>query len=160
MKNIPVGSTFAHVSDDDFERLSKYKWQLEQRSHTQYAVRSTTKGGKSIKIYMHREVLGLTHSGQLADHINHNGLDNRRENLRPCTIGQNNAHIRTRIRPELPFRGVYANRHSFRARIRQNGRTVGLGRFTTAEAAARAYDQKALELFGAFAITNFPQEAA
>lgn len=158
MKLIPLsgGKAKALVDDADFERLGKFKWSLETREHTSYATRKVTKGGKSIKFYLHREVLGLKHCGQQVDHINHDGLDNRRENLRACTARENSANTR---RPRTkPYRGVYANPVSYRARIKHEGRTLGLGNYRNPEEAAKAYDRKARELFGAFAITNFTTE--
>jgi len=96
------------------------------------------------------------------DHINHNGLDNRRENLRIATPSQNHGNIKKQ-------RGVYTSiykgvcfesRYKLKwlASIKVGGVQMYIGRYPTEEEAARAYDKKAKELFGEFAYLNFPDE--
>ena len=99
------------------------------------------------------------------DHINHNGLDNRRENLRIATVSQNHANEgKRRGNYSSKYKGVYLRSDrlhlGYHARISSKSEgTIWLGRFGDDEvAAARAYDRKALELFGEFAYLNFPRE--
>ena len=113
---------------------------------------------------MHRVVLQrvvgrpLTRD-DIVDHINHNGLDNRRPNLRLATRSQNAANLGPYANNTSGYKGVDFNRGKWRARIREGGVRYFLGYFETAEDAARAYDTKAHELFGEFASLNFPEEA-
>lgn len=86
MKLIPLSrGKCAIVDDGDYDSLSKFKWSC---CHGIYAKRATERNGKHRTIYMHRQILGLKH-GECADHVNGNGLDNRRSNLRKCDHRQN-----------------------------------------------------------------------
>lgn len=95
----------------------------------------------------------------LVDHINGNGLDNRRANLRPATRSRNQQNRSLPSNNRSGFKGVsYARARSrWAAYIRVNGRAINLGRYLTAEEAARAYDAAARELHGEFARLNFPK---
>lgn len=84
----------ALVSDEDYERVSQFKWcaSNESRGCKWYAVRFEYKNGVKIKIRMHRFILGLSpkpDDGMVVDHINHESLDNRRENLEVITQAEN-----------------------------------------------------------------------
>lgn len=163
MKQIPLTQgKFALVDDDDFERLSVYKWCAAKKPRTFYATREASIGGKARTLYMHRVILG-TASGIQVDHLNHNGLDNRRSNLRECNNMQNAQNRRVGSN-QTGFKGVYWDRNRISghkyiyAQIRINTKKTNLGRFQTLEAAAHAYDAKAKEVFGEFALLNFPEE--
>lgn len=111
---------------------------------------------------MHREIIGG--NSPHIDHINGDGLDNRDENLRPCTVSQNLANSRNHKKTKKggKYKGVtfcieVTGKRPWRARIGFQNTVVYIGRFSTAKEAARAYDLKAVELFGEFAHTNFPQ---
>jgi len=95
MKKIPLTQgKYAIVDDSDYERLNKYKWYVNKIGHSWYAVRDIRLPTGKLKIYMHRFVLGLGKSDKhQIDHINHNGLDNRKANLRIVTRSQN--HMNT-----------------------------------------------------------------
>lgn len=71
---------FAKVDDEDYERLNQYKWHAAKGKYHTYASRYIGKGatGSSKSVPMHREILGITDSKVFGDHINHDGLDNRR----------------------------------------------------------------------------------
>jgi hypothetical protein len=114
---------------------------------------------------MHREIVGG--DSPHIDHINGDGLDNRDENLRPCTVSQNIANSRgdkigkkwskykgVVFRPEV--KGDKGGKQ-WKVRIGFQNTVVHIGSFSTEEEAARAYDRKAVELFGEFAHVNFPQ---
>jgi hypothetical protein len=106
---------------------------------------------------MHRQVTNAP-KGLVVDHINHNGLDNRRANLRLCTKQQNNCNSRSFRHKTSNYKGVFKEKGSkkFRAYIRFNKKPVHIGMFELEIDAAKAYDKKAKELFGEFAYLNFP----
>ncbi|MCQ8279892.1 HNH endonuclease [Acetobacteraceae bacterium KSS8] len=108
-------------------------------------------GGKTT--YLHRMIMSAP-KGVVVDHVNGNGLDNRRANLRFATSSQNAANTKPNCNPLL-FRGVVANKDSFSARIQVNGKRIFDGVFLTVEEAAAAYDRLAIAHFGEFAVLNF-----
>lgn len=112
---------------------------------------------------MHRYLLGLTYGDERrADHRNHDTLDNTDDNLRIATHHQNNLHRVKRAKSQSGFKGVAPGRRKDRttwyATLTFRGNHYFLGVFNSAEDAARAYDRKAIEMFGDFAWTNFPVE--
>jgi len=98
--------------------------------------------------------------GMMIDHINGNGLDDRRANMRTCTNQQNMRNLRKRRSGSSIYKGVYYDkrRRTWYARICHNGKNIHLGTFATEIEAARAYDRAARRLFGEFARLNFPDE--
>lgn len=114
-------------------------------------------GGRKRTVSMHRVILGAT-DGQQVDHANHNGLDNRRANLRFCTSAQNNANA-SRQSPD-GLRGVNARGGKFIAQIQVNGRRHYSQRFRTRIEAAREYDRLARIRHGEFAVLNFHSDHA
>ena len=143
----------AIVDPDDFERLKQYKWHATKCGRSYYAVRSAN--GKSIK--MHRQITNAP-KGLVVDHIDHNGLDNRRANLRLCTKQQNNCNTRSFRHKTSKYKGVFKQKglKKFRALTRCNRKSIHIGMFESEIDAAKAYDKKARELFGEFAYLNFP----
>ena len=143
----------ALVDAADFERLSSYTWRLSKltRRSTQYVVRDVRVGKTTVKFLLHRDVLGVA-KGIQVDHINRDGLDNRRSNLRAATGHQNQGNRAVRFDSATQYKGVTwdADRARWKAVIR--GRRIG--RFASKEDAARAYNDAALKEFGEFALLN------
>lgn len=141
--------------------LAERKWFAMRHGRTFYAVRSITStvNGKrrTIREWLHREVLGLPPRARV-DHVNGNGLDCRRSNLREASAIQNARNARARKSNPSGFKGVYwaGWAGKWRARIGHDGRQRSLGLFTSVEEAAKAYDAAARAHFGAFACVNFP----
>ncbi len=150
---------YAIVDDDDYYRLARYKWYAQKAWNTYYAVRNGPRraGAKQKSILMHREVLQVG-DGLVVDHINHNGLNNRKANLREATFSQNNYNRRGNLKNcSSKYKGVHLHRgKKWRAMIKVNKKSMHIGSFDDEAEAARAYDKTARELQGDFATTNFP----
>lgn len=146
---------FAIVDAADYEWLSRYTWQAAYNGTKFYATTKKKRGGN---IWMHRLIMNAP-KGMVVDHINGNGLDNRRCNLRICTR-QQNAYNSRRVSGTSQYKGVHFEKATgrWRATITCRGRHYNLGLYESEIEAARAYDRKAIELFGEFAYLNFPEE--
>ncbi len=153
---IPVkGGPFAIVDAADYEMLSKYRWCAKHTPTTCYAIAKP----KGKDIAMHRLIMNAP-TGLLVDHIDHNGLNNTRKNLRLCTYSQNMQNQKPRTGCTSKYKGVRWQKHckKFRAGIRHNGKIYDLGYFKDEIKAAKAYDKIAKKLFAQFAYLNFPEE--
>jgi len=153
---------YAVVDGADYERLNKWKWCALRGKNTFYAVRKVKRGKKWAALFMHRTLLDLGFGNKLqGDHRNHNGLDNRKSNLRVCTSAQNHQNRLPIKNASSKFKGVAWDKQKkkWRARIQINGKNIELGRFNFETEAALAYDKTAKRLFGEFACTNFPYVA-
>ena len=156
MKEIPLTQgKFAMVDDEDFDWLSQWKWRALKSKYTYYAVREGPRPERK-NIFMHRLIMN-TPGDMSTDHKDRNGLNNQRENLRVCTVGQNNQNSKLRSDNTTGFRGVYptGSRKKYAAKIRSNGKFLHLGVFDSAAEAARAYDAVARGIYGELATTNF-----
>jgi hypothetical protein len=147
---------YALVDDEDYERINKYKWYANKIRYTYYAVSANYGKEYNGSTLMHRAILGDP-AGIPIDHINHNGLDNRRENIRTCSGSQNNMNSRKSINRTSKYKGVSWCKSSIRWQVDIGimGKGIYLGHFNNEIEAAHAYDTKAKELFGEFANTNF-----
>ena len=100
--------------------------------------------------------MGKPQKRKVIDHINHNGLDNRKENLRFVTRAQNQQNRRSTKNSSSQYKGVGWHKASnkWRAKIGHKGKQTYLGLFTCEHQAALAYNEKALELWGENALLN------
>ncbi len=150
------GGEQALIDKSDWDIVRGYRWWADRRTHTIY-VRSTVKSGGNV--YLHRVILATKSS--YVDHVNRNGLDNRRVNLRLATRDQNSYNTTTQDGCSSKFRGVSRYRdprtkeyqNKWNARIQNDH----IGLFRCEETAARAYDREASKRFGEFAVLNFPE---
>lgn len=165
MKRIPLRDKtgkvkkWAFVDDEDYEWLSRNRWFAHKGNSSFYAYRGLRiRKGLRQMFPMHRAILQAK-KGQLVDHVNGNGLDNRRQNLRIATKGQNSMNSRRRKTNISGFIGVCWCRQTnrWRAEITRGGTTYWLGRFDTKEEAARKRDEAAKKHHGKFARLNFPK---
>jgi hypothetical protein len=141
------GDFLRYTIDADFyEYAVNYRWYANGKE--KYATR--WKWGKSIKLC--HDVINVP-NGVWVDHINRNVFDNRRENLRVCTVAENNRNRK----PRNKYKGVsfHKCKNKYSANICYRSKTHYIGDYSTPEEAAQAYDIKAKELFGEFAYLNF-----
>lgn len=139
----------ALISPEDYEEISKHKWSYLEGG---YAVRNQRENGKSNTIYMHRQLLGFP-EGYDVDHINHNTLDNTRENLRLCSPSENAANQTKRNSNTSGFKGVHFFKRdgTWQAQITFQNKKIHLGYFTTPEEASKVYEEAAIKYFGDYA---------
>jgi hypothetical protein len=146
----------ALVDPADAELVLRYTWRAHHSHRTVYARRSLQRrpDGRRPQQYMHTLITGWP----LVDHINGDGTDNRRSNLRKATVGQNNANVRKRIGTSSQYKGVRwrTDTRRWQARIRAARELRHLGFFSDEMDAAVAYDDAARIAFGEFARLNFP----
>ena len=104
---------------------------------------------------LHR-LITMCEDGMYVDHINNDSLDNRKVNLRVCTIKQNNQNVKARKSLTGKYRGVRYNKtnKNYRARITCDGIAHEIGSFESEDDAVLAYNNKAQELFGEYAYIN------
>jgi len=153
--SIPLSRGYTAIADEaDRELLSRYRWFADGRARWVYAVANMRDGAGWKHVYMHRLIAGNP-AGLQVDHINRDTLDNRHSNLRPCDASQNQSNIEQRL-GRSGYRGAYPHQGRWEAKISIRGRTISLGTFATAMAAAAAYDHEARKVRGEFARLNFP----
>ena len=159
MREIPIGRGYTVLIDDeDYDQISQHKWYVydHRKLKTVYARRMTLGAIKTKKhVSLHREIMGFPDC--MVDHINGNGLDNRRCNLRLCNPGENSRN-RGMIQRETAsgFKGVWWRKadRKWEACIYYNSKKHKLGYFRDKIDAAKAYNEAALRLHGEFASIN------
>lgn len=148
----------ALIDNEDFDLVNKYKWYYShiKNRNTGYALTEFCLNKKRIRIKMHRLILGLTNPKDKCDHIDGNGLNNQKYNLRQCTNAENVRYQKKRKDNTSGYKGVVWHKQIKRwvARIKFNNKSIHIGCFSTIEEAAIAYNKKAQDLFGCFALLN------
>lgn len=142
------------IDQEDLELISQHKWHITRpKRGIAYARSAYTEGGKIKFRYMHRILMGLDGGrGLFVDHIDGNGLNNQRANLRLASHSEN---CRNSISSKL---GTYKVRGgTYMARIRVNGKQQYIGSFKTQDAAERAYIGASLKHFGEFSVFQRPE---
>jgi len=157
MKMIPLSQgEHAVVDNDVYEYLIQWSWCADFMGNSFYAARGEGRWPHRKLVLMHR-VIADAPTGMDVDHINGNGLDNRRENLRVCTHAENQRNRRKNKDNTSGFKGVFwhKNRKRYQAQIKICGKKIHLGYFLDPAEAAHAYDEAAKKYFGEFARLNF-----
>jgi len=166
MKEIPLSQgKMALVDDEDYAMLMGYKWCVRLANHGNlYAFRIELVNGRNRGIHMHRVLLKAPDHYQV-DHINGNGLDNRKSNLRLCTQSQNMHNESQHSTNTTGYKGVRRDKRKlargsrcYSARITVDKKSYSCGMFKTAEEAAHAFDEMAIRHVGKFARLNFPEQ--
>lgn len=165
MKTVPLhgakaAGRVALVDDEDYELVMQYRWFVDERErncrpHGPYAIANLPRPLRK-QISMHRLLTGWPR----IDHIDHNGLNNQRSNLRPATYTQNAQNQRSHVDSTSKYKGVcwLRKKGKWLAYINYNGQRHYLGLHLSEEDAARAYDVAARREFGEFALLNLPGE--
>lgn len=161
MLELPLSKgRYAIIDNFDLELVMRYEWYYykAKAGHNEYAMAPDRIFGqaKAKPIFLHK-LLMRSANGLHVDHINGNGLDNRRENLRLCTSRQNSYNSKKRvINASSKYKGVHLLKggNKWKAQINKDGIHYHLGQFDTEILAAEAYNVKAIELFGSFSGLN------
>jgi hypothetical protein len=144
----------ALVDDYDYEVLNNFKWFAHKHRNTHYAGKQKSRTeGKQRSELMHCII--MDHKG--IDHIDGNGLNNQRSNLRFATHQQNQMNRGKLKGTSSKYKGVSLDKRSnkWNSYIKKDQKVIYLGLYYDEVEAAKAYDQKAIELFGEFARLNF-----
>lgn len=157
MKLIPLTQGYETIVDDaDYPALQVYSWCYKRCGTLQYAARGTKNNGLQKTILMHRAILNAP-DGIEVDHINGNGLDNRRCNLRLVSSSQNHFNQRKQQRQtSSQYKGVYWHQRDkvWMARIQAFGSDHYIGSFRSEREAALAYNKAAIKFHGEYAKLN------
>lgn len=149
------GKYVALVDDEDFEYLNQFRWCVYVGTNTVYALRKIKiNNSKFIGYRMHCDIMGK----EEIDHIDHDGLNNQKYNLRICTHGQNMMNRRPNKNTSSKYKGVSwcSKSNKWLSQIIINKTRYHLRYFDDEVEAAKVYDEKAKELFKEFAYLNFP----
>ena len=158
MKEIELTKGFsATIDDDDFDRVNLHSWCVRSVRTSQYATTWVRKGDKASTIDLHRFILKLIDPKLFVDHIDHNGLNCTKSNLRICTNKQNLHNRLPNKRSTSQYKGVSWDKtgKKYRAQIKISTGIKFLGYFVDEIEAAKTYDKFAKKHFGEFAYLNF-----
>lgn len=152
------------IDEEDLPFVKSKKWNVHKgdNSNTWYAYTWTYENKTVNMIQMHRLLMGVHGDNTyVVDHIDHNGLNNRRSNLRLCLSAENSWNQQLRKNNTTGYKGVSlkGDIDKYYARIMKHYVAHDMGCYKTPEEAAVAYDIAALHLFGEYACTNFDKEA-
>ncbi len=147
------------IDDEDSPVVEQYTWTICSSNKTTLYAKAYIKGSKPKKeIFLHRLLVGAK-KGELVDHKNRNGLDNRRENLRLATKSTNGGNLKS-CTGKSKYKGVYQKNDNpkrnktWYAQIKINGKKISKGCFFFEKDAALAYNELARHYFGEFAFLN------
>ncbi len=142
----------AFIDSIDFDKVSKYKWYARAGKNGIFYATSTL----HKNIHMHRLILDVTNRFDFVDHINHDGLNNCRSNLRVVNNKENMYNSKSRKNTSSKFKGVHWNKEKQRwtSQITADKKTIHVGHFKSEIEAAIAYNEKAKILHGQFAFLN------
>ena len=142
---------FTIVDDGDYEYLNKYNWYVAKSKYSYYAAFDRRNKKINKTIYLHRIIMNCP-DGKFIDHINGNGLDNRKENLRICNKSQNSGNSKLRTDNTSGIKGVSWDKRNKKwvVRIKMDGKHKFLGYFSNKYYAKNVYEKVAKGYFGEF----------
>jgi len=131
----------ALVDDNDYEWINQWKWYANKIGNTYYALRTSREDDRRVEVCMHRKILGLEFGdGLVTDHINRNGLDNQRENLRITNKAGNAHNSKLPISNTSGYKGISWNKRDkyYETYIAINGKRIRLGYYRDIQKAIQA----------------------
>lgn len=145
------GNKYIMVSDEDYELAMTQRWTIEKSGNNFYAMCKIN----HKKVRLHRFLLKPKSTHEV-DHINHNGLDNRRENIRVVTKRQNAANRRKTVGSRKRYKGIHYDTriNKWVAYVNYKKKRKYLGQYATAKEAAIVYNEAALKYYGKTAWVN------
>lgn len=140
------------IDIEDVDLVKDIKWHKSELQRSTYYCLSNNTQSKRI----HRLIMGVTDPNIIVDHINHDGLDNRKSNLRLCSNAQNICNCNMPKNNKSGCKGVYwsESRQKWCAQVTINNKTKSLGRFINYEDAVKARNEAAFKYYGEFANEN------
>ncbi len=146
------------VDDEDYDLLNQYNWSVKPHGKTFYAVRTNTAKEGVSKIYAHRLLLNISDKKIEVDHVDNDGLNNQKYNLRACSHSLNGKNKRQTNKNTSKYKGVVPNsKNTFKSRITVNGKLITIGNFKDEQNAALAYNKAAIKYYGEYAKLNIIQ---
>lgn len=156
-KQIPLTQgKFAVIDDIDYEMVICFKWTAITNHGNWYAVRRVTYAPKKSRILSLHRFITNAPSNMEVDHINGDGLNCTRNNMRVCTQKQNSTNKKKPINSTSGYKGVTWNKTKKKwiAQIKVSQKKIHLGGFNDPKSAAKAYNEAAKKYFGEFAHIN------
>lgn len=148
------------IDEADWELVKGYKWALNGTVGKYYAVTSFGPRRERTTLKIHRLIMNPEIVRVFVDHIDGDGLNNSRSNLRLCSISQNCMNQKLRTTNKSGYKGVclisrqIGSERSYCSQIGFNGKKKFIGYFATPKEAAIAYNKQAELLHGKFARLN------
>lgn len=161
MKIIKLNKGFKTIVDDeDYIKFKDYNWTTLHKGNTVYVRRWENVNGKNTTICLHREILNITNPNIVVDHIDGNGLNNQKSNIRICSQIQNTRNRPGNLNSTCRYKGVSLskNRKKFISQLGFEGKVYYLGTYDTPEEAAKIFDSAARFYQKEFAFVNFEKE--
>lgn len=157
IKSPKYGEKIVKIDESEYNKLIKHKWYLEKSNNNFYAYTTIKINSVKKNFKMHRLIMGLNFGdGLIVDHINHNGLDNTKENLRLATKSQNGQNSKSQKNSSSKYLGVsyYKRDNLWTAQIKVENKKLHLGRFLSEQKAAECYNIAANKYYKEFANLN------
>jgi len=159
MKQIPLSQgKFALIDDEDYERVSKYKWCVNSSGYAVRSFRELQANGnyKQKAMKMHRFIMNANEGDGIIDHRDTIRINNQKYNLRVASFVENLRNQKINKNNKSGFKGVRLHKPSslYIAQIGINGKQKHIGYFKCPVEAAKAYNEAAIKYFGEFAQLN------
>lgn len=139
------------IDTEDLNKIIGIRWyRRDNKNGVKYVVTRDVQKGKQKQTMLHRFIINAP-DDLVVDHINHNGYDNRKANLRVCSQQQNIFNSSKRVTSKNKYMGVYKRKDVYVVAITKDNKRIHLGTFDTEEEALIARLKAEKELFGEFA---------